>query len=363
MYAANPVPETPRPGRYREATHRKSADWQPSTTRPLHGFTLVELLVVIAIIGVLVALLLPAVQAAREAARRTQCFNQLHQFGVALQNYHSAFGQFPPGSQGDMCDPFSSWSWGVYLMPYLELQNTYDRLEIKQKSPDGCGGKWAVYGPEDILRDPDRHQFLDQPIGAFLCPSDEVPELNEEFPILDTRGRLNETAISNYKAAANSRKEDADFGFFQYLSINLFVHENQYGFTEEMAADGVFGSWSTISMNQIADGSSNTLAIGETVWQVREVITGAGNLYASEYDFGDQLMGTGNFPINCISNDLTVPSYKRCRLATGVFRSHHPGGANFTLADASARFLSETIDLKVYRALFTIAGEEVVEMP
>jgi hypothetical protein len=130
-----------------------------------------------------------------------------------------------------------------------------------------------------------------------------------------------------------------------------------------MAADGVFGSWSTISMKQIVDGSSNTLAIGETVWQVEKVITGAGNLYASQYDFGDQLMGTGNFPINCISNDPTVPSYQGCRLATGVFRSHHPGGANFTLADASARFLSETIDLEVYRALFTIAGEEVVEMP
>ena len=346
------------PSAGREESDRRRARW---------GFTLVELLVVIAIIGVLVALLLPAVQAARESARRTQCFNNLRQFGVALHNHHSAHQQFPPGCRGDMCDPFSSWGWSVYLMPYLEEQNIYDQLGIEEGSPDGCGEEYAMYGPEDALRDRNRIAFLWQSLDAFRCPSDTAPDLNDELLVLDARGRGIATAVSNYKAAANSVIKPGGDNFFQYISRNLLEHESPFGFGKSIAADGVFASHSTTRMNMIVDGSSKTLAIGESVWQQGQVITGAANLYASSYDFGDELMATGNHPINCTNPDVTVGvnvgTARGCLLARGVFRSNHSGGANFTLADSSARFLSDTIDLNVFRALISIAGGETAQLP
>lgn len=368
MCAAVLIPERHRSAHCRDAAPRMFAVGETSAIRlSRYGFTLVELLVVIAIIGALVALLLPAVQAARESARRGQCINNLRQFGVAMHNHHSTHQRFPPGCRGDMCDPFSSWSWGVFLMPYLEEQNTYDRLRIDADSPDGCGGAYAMYGPEDALRDRESITFLWQSLGNFRCPSDTAPALNEELLVLDARGRGIATAISNYKAAANSVIKPGGDNFFQYISRNLLEHESPWGFNQSIAADGVFSSHSTTRMNMIVDGSSKTLAIGESVWQQGQVITGAANLYASSYDFGDELMATGNYPINCRNPDVTVGvnigTAQGCLLARGVFRSNHSGGANFTLADSSVRFLSDTIDLAVFRALISIAGGEPVQLP
>ena len=117
-----------------------------------HGFTLVELLVVIAIIAMLVTLLLPAVQAAREAARRTQCQNNFKQIGLALQNYHSAIGTFPPGSR--WTSDYFGWSWGVYILPQMEQGTVYNQLNFAEDFLSPIN--WAVMGTK---------------IDYFLCPS------------------------------------------------------------------------------------------------------------------------------------------------------------------------------------------------
>ena len=126
------------------------------------GFTLVELLVVIAIIGVLVALLLPAVQAAREAARRMQCTNNLKQMGLALQNYHSARGHFPPGAliEGACCKEPSKTGWSLEILPYMENQNLYDLLD-----------------PDVTIGHDNNKQLRESEAPGYACPSDLPQEL------------------------------------------------------------------------------------------------------------------------------------------------------------------------------------------
>lgn len=332
------------------------------------GFTLVELLVVIAIIGILIALLLPAVQAARESARRSQCFNNLHQIGIALHNYHNVNRHFPPGGKGDFCDPFSAWSWAVYLLPYLEEQSIYDAIGIDDRDtpyPD-CDTGFAQYGAEDALRNRDRFLIFRNRINLFRCPSDDAPDINDELPILNANGQQVDIAVSNYKAAANSVIRAGGDNFSQFFPPKIHVWAGAYPTAAiDAAADGIFSYHSDTSIADITDGSSKTLAIGETVWQQGDLISGAGTLYASIYDFGDYIMAAGNFPINCKDPNAKVEimfqQQTGCLLSREVYRSQHSGGANFTLGDGSARFLSETIDLDVYRALFSIAGGEVVD--
>ncbi len=148
-------------------------------SRPLHGFTLVELLVVIAIIGILVALLLPAIQAAREAARRAQCQNHLHNIGLALQNYHSARKHFPVGfiSTGSK-ECIAAWGWQIFTLPYLEEQGLYDQLRpsetyLEPIDPNRTGPRNLV----DLLKKGTDIPLLQTPLAVFRCPSDSTPAL------------------------------------------------------------------------------------------------------------------------------------------------------------------------------------------
>jgi prepilin-type N-terminal cleavage/methylation domain-containing protein len=336
-------------------------------SRPLHGFTLVELLVVIAIIGILIALLLPAVQAARESARRSQCFNNLHQVGIALHSYHSVHKRFPPGGKGDFCDPFSAWSWAALLMPYLEEQSIYDEIGVgaKDDSIPECDSGFAIYGAEDALRNRDRFPIFKYPITLFRCPSDDAPDINDELPVLDANGQHVSIALSNYKAAGNSFIKPGGDNFTQFFPPDLNVWAGAYPTASiETASDGMFSYYSGTAIKHITDGSSKTLAIGETVWQQGDLISGAGTLYAGIYDFGDYIMAAGNFPINCKDPDASIEimfqQQKGCLLSREVYRSQHSGGANFAIGDGSGRFIADTINIDVYRALFSIAGEEVV---
>src|ERR1700675_2864002 len=144
------------------------------------GFTLVELLVVIAIIGILVALLLPAVQAAREAARRASCVNKLHQIGVALHNYHSARNVFPYGANDGDCEdktpPREVMAWRVMLLPYMENQPLYDQLlPLAEASKDApLPARPCTYGEN---RPWDRAPQQQQPNPDFICPSEQPPAL------------------------------------------------------------------------------------------------------------------------------------------------------------------------------------------
>lgn len=158
------------------------------------GFTLIELLVVIAIIAVLIALLLPAVQQAREAARRTQCRNNLKQIGIAMHDYHDLHNRFPPGEVvlggggPQSALQLTAWSWAVMLMPQMELGNVYNTL-----SP----GTWSL---GQALDDPARRNVLQSPLPVFMCPSDRGFPLNANRPLRSANGSNYQVGSSNYIA-------------------------------------------------------------------------------------------------------------------------------------------------------------------
>ena len=137
--------------------------WRPA--KP--GFTLVELLVVIAIIGILIALLLPAVQMAREAARRMQCSNKLKQIGLALHNYESAYKSFPPGTVDYGVADSQEWGWAVFLLPFLEQGALHDQLAPNDR-------RFV-----ELLADPVARSLCQMPLAVFRCPSDRTPQLLE----------------------------------------------------------------------------------------------------------------------------------------------------------------------------------------
>ena len=187
------------------------------------AFTLVELLVVIAIIGVLIGMLLPAVQSIREAARRTQCANNLKQFGLAIANYESAFGHYPPSYQGVDYQP--GWGWGSYILPFIEQANLYDFGEVDDTF-FGNGSNPAY--PTD---------YTEQIVTVFRCPSDQGPPLNSL--------RLNH-GMSNYRAASGSE------------TSGFFIIDYDFG--------GVLFQNSQVRHAQILDGTSNMVVIGECMF-------------------------------------------------------------------------------------------------
>jgi prepilin-type N-terminal cleavage/methylation domain-containing protein len=274
------------------------------------AFTLVELLVVIAIIGTLVALLLPAVQAAREAARRSSCKNNLRQLAIALQNHHDTVGYFPAGWQFDRRNPTrSGWGWNVALFPYMEQQPLYDALEAADKTLDQVKAEAASAGATS------QHPLFSQ-LPNLRCPSDDGPDLNESKHITDLR-----VPLSNYVAC---------HGLSQPLGDSKGLdRDNQEG-----GGIGVFYGNSKTKMKEITDGTSNTIALGERSF----ILNGKAAVWA----------GVGR-PNDASSTDGTpnvgggVSFHLNGRESRGGFRSLHPGGAIFVFADCSVHFISDTI--------------------
>ncbi|MCR9119348.1 MAG: DUF1559 domain-containing protein, partial [bacterium] len=194
------------------------------------GFTLVELLVVIAIIGVLIALLLPAVQAAREAARRSQCQNNLKQIGLALHNHHDVNGKFPPLIKTNTADAeydasitnngasVESWGWSAYLLPYIEQSNLYEACGIANNA--------SLQSRKDSA--------ADVVVDAFRCPSDTGPDIG------GSAQRFLDTANSNYGAVMHSASSPG------------------------VGGNGGFNKDVWLAFRDITDGTSNTIAVGET---------------------------------------------------------------------------------------------------
>ncbi|MFN3152451.1 DUF1559 domain-containing protein [Bremerella sp.] len=297
------------------------------------GFTLVELLVVIAIIGVLIALLLPAVQQAREAARRMQCTNNLKQIGIAMHNFHDTYSKMVPMSHEDYGneDTHGNWGWAVDLMPFLELGNTYDQLNPSYGNPQNNYWPYNNSSPRNILHDAvtdaNLLSIMQQQVDAFVCPSTAGPELNESKPIPYSSGSGN-----IYLARAD------------YLVCNDADH------IDRQDCDGSF-VWtrydSTLTFAGITDGLSNTLFVGERCYTLGGELIGSGVVYGHAGNNDGPGSGATTTGFFYVAGGGLLPINSTTGASNGHrqgFASNHPGGANFLLGDGSVRFLAETID-------------------
>jgi prepilin-type N-terminal cleavage/methylation domain-containing protein len=308
---------------------------------PPRAFTLVELLVVITIIGILIALLLPAVQAAREAARRVQCQNNLKQISLAIHGYHEARGSFPPAltwrrktSSGQFLD---GWSYLYYVLPYVEQSVLGDIYSLEL----------SVYAVE---ADPSKVPLL----SIALCPS-----LDMRFPAYNAGGVALPNALVYVAVGGPKSSTTCPYTTLPYTikgTPELPCWGGGYANT------GILYGGSSIQMRDVRDGSSNTFMLGELAWDSGNVgwvtwARGDSDGVASLYTAKNIL-----YPINCGRKyDPNNPSpYPFNDVCLG---SLHAGGCFFAMGDASVHFVNETIDMTLYRALASREGGENVQLP
>jgi prepilin-type N-terminal cleavage/methylation domain-containing protein/prepilin-type processing-associated H-X9-DG protein len=286
---------------------RPACSPQPRARRPGAAFTLVELLVVIAIIGILVALLLPAVQSAREAARRVKCSNHLKQIGLALHNYHDVHNAFPPGTIDYGVPDSQEWGWAVFMLPYVEQQGLYDQLAPNNR-------RFV-----ELLSDPAARTLCQFHLELFRCPSDRTPRLLQGTDQVRDLDGVAPVGPNFFGATSN------------YIGVTGFW---EIGIDP---ANGLFGANSEVDFRDLVDGTSNTFAVGE-----RDFYCAAG-LWAGVRDArgrgprgADYVLGRVSYKLNAAKN---VGNPSCCQ----AFSSSHPGGAQFALCDGSVRFVSENI--------------------
>ncbi len=337
------------------------------------GFTLVELLVVIAIIGILVALLLPAVQAAREAARRMSCGNNLKQTALAIQNYHDTYKTFPPLRGGQLVNggtqPFGTnatsypgcpgwfnsagWSWRALILPYMEQQPLYDTINFERVLDTTCYAH-----PQPHYSSTPQARYVRIP--SFECPSEPQPPNGQDAP-------------TNYAGIFGN-------------SANPF--------TSNLAQLGIFAGIQPPSFKNLTDGASNTIIVGEVFrgvpfwrtsngrhtgtrcrrWIAETGYCGAETSYPPNYYKNGiatcmpVTTGTNNPPAdihpdcptkNCCPDMVNwVDNHNNGNSGRRPISSMHPGGAQGAYADGSVKFIPQTVDTIVWRATGTRAGGE-----
>jgi len=331
-------------------------------SRRTHGFTLIELLVVIAIIAILIALLLPAVQQAREAARRSQCKNNLKQIGLALHNYHDTHRMFPPGWVGrDQDDgtpgdgiPGGGWAWSVFILPFIDQAPMYNALNVQ----NGASVIPPALTPND--------KFL----PAYSCPSDasdeqggatlstppvvqgwaeSIPDYYKKmnYPAVNGRG------VDDGVAASANIVPGATLGLCAGSATGTYSGAVDNSFNLEGTCnkkwEGCFGAATNTRIRDITDGTSNTLMVGERdmTKAVGAIWMRAMNIGVGQVD-GTSVAGVVSIKLNfqdLLDTDATNDG------GTAGFGSTHEGGCHFLLGDGSVRFIQENIDMGVYANL------------
>jgi len=278
------------------------------------GFTLIELLVVIAIIAVLIALLLPAVQQAREAARRSQCKNNLKQIGLALHNYHDVFGTFPPGWVSRITStPFNNnrfagpnWGWSAMLLPSLDQAPLYNLQNFDLTAPLGTD---TVHKTGSVL-------------SVFRCPSDPGP--------------------------LRQQNNGAYFGGSNYLGVYGYTRPSNQAVEEIPSGPGIFYINSRVGIRDITDGTSNTLIVGECSTNQYGMLNTPANTGVGAGAWAG-LTQNKQFDLVCRSTyfqnpmNASNPATSSNQNPYDGFGSFHTGGAQFLLGDGSVRFISENI--------------------
>jgi prepilin-type N-terminal cleavage/methylation domain-containing protein len=310
------------------------------------GFTLIELLVVIAIIGVLIGLLLPAVQKVRDAANRTKCANGLKQLGLALHHYHDATGTLPSGirSWKIPAEPHSWWSWMAHLMPYFEQDNLFRAADDFSQNVS-----WYPWGNPP-------NPALAVPQAVLQCPADS------------------RTLVAAYVPSEPHLPPSLTVAFTTFLGVNgISFHD----------AKGLFFSNSNVRFAEVSDGLSNTLMVGERPpsedlvfgwWFAGTGQHGWVNGKSTDSGSSDVLLGVNEVnltylgpPDNCPYGDDKPYLFKAGDLQNVCDQFHfwslHVGGANFLFGDASVHFFAYSISNDVLRGMATRADGEVVQLP
>jgi prepilin-type N-terminal cleavage/methylation domain-containing protein len=342
------------------------------------GFTLIELLVVIAIIAILIALLLPAVQQAREAARRTQCKNNMKQIGLALHNYHDTHLLFPPGNVTTIgmntngCftgtgtrDPGAPWS--VLILPFIEQGPLYNSLDMNGGFPSAMGDVTAsnlgTYTPvtnSPLYRTVPGYQCPSTPTGMLGwvaqatvgAPMAGVDKLTMNY-FACMGGGLDNPAAANRTVSANGQNCTCGTVGAPFPSAAFLIHWTN-GFMHVQSAKG---------LRNATDGSSNCILVGETIYQNMQINRGWGSSHRTRHGGNNgpgnitgtfRAINSGDELYNAFSNRTTDQNIHN-HLMNTCFSSMHVGGAHFLMGDGSVQFLSENMNLDIYRTLGAIS--------
>lgn len=322
----------------------------------LSGFTLVELLVVIAIIGVLVALLLPAVQAAREAARRAQCQSTIKNLALAILNYESANRELPVGVVSQPVDA-EAWSWSTLTLPYLEQQAVYNRLRPSSTfmiPPDGTRGGKRNLCDLFIAAKSNVQELepLQTPLPVFRCPSDDTPDLVPYDGSPRGVRTFDNGKWERHFNGTNSQQLTTPFSpsTSNYVGSRGFVDvscgcqfpncsaTNWVGDPKQCEGNGVFNGLVPVQLKQITDGTSSTFLLGE-----RDSYCLSATWIGVRNPPGANMLGI-SWSLGRVSLKLNHAETGDHDTCTEGFSSKHPGGANFASCDGSVTFISDDID-------------------